>query len=49
LVDEVAERALQFQAFGGEDEGGRAEKLKFGKQKAEIARRMARRASRRWH
>jgi hypothetical protein len=27
LVDEVAERALQFQGFGGEDAGGRAERL----------------------
>jgi len=27
LVDEVAEGALQFQTFGGEGAGGRAEKL----------------------
>ena len=37
--------ALQGQGFGGEGEGGRAEKLKLGKQKAEIARRKARRRS----
>jgi hypothetical protein len=45
LVDEVAERALQFQSFGGAGAGGRAEKLKLGKQKAEIARRRARRSA----
>jgi hypothetical protein len=32
LVDQVAELVLQFQGFGGEGEGGRAEKLKLGKQ-----------------
>jgi hypothetical protein len=45
LIDEVAERALQAQNFGGEGEGGRAEKLKLGKQKAVIARRRARRSA----
>ena len=45
LVDEVAERALQLQGFGGAGAGGRAEKLKLGKQKAEIARRRARRST----
>jgi hypothetical protein len=43
LVDEAAEGALRGQGFGGEGAGGRAEKLKLGKQKAEIARRPARR------
>ena len=38
LLCEVAEDALQFHGFGGEGEGGRAEKLKLGKQKAEIRR-----------
>jgi hypothetical protein len=41
LVDEVAEGALQGQGFGGEGAGGRVEKLKSGKQKAEIAGRRA--------
>ena len=36
LVDEVAEGARQEQGFGGEGAGGRAEKLKLGKQEAEI-------------
>jgi hypothetical protein len=44
LVNEVAEAALQVQGFGGEGAGGRAEKLKLGKQKAAIARRRARRS-----
>ncbi len=43
LVDEVAEGPLQSHGFDGEGAGGRAEKLKSGKQKAEIARR------RTWH
>jgi len=34
LVDEVAKHALYRQGFGGEGAGGRAEKLKLGKQKA---------------
>jgi hypothetical protein len=42
LVDEVAEGPLQSHGFDGEGAGGRAEKLKSGKQKAEIARRRAR-------
>ena len=45
LIDEVAEGALQVQGFGGEGVGGRAEKLKLGKQKAEIARRRAPRSA----
>jgi len=45
LVDEVAEGALQGQGFGGEGAGGRAEKLKLGKQKAKIATREGRRRS----
>ena len=45
LVDEVAEGALQAHGFGGEGAGGRAEKLKLGKQRAEIARRRARRST----
>ena len=44
-VCEVAEGALQFQGFGGEGAEGRAEKLKLGKQKNEIARRRARRSA----
>jgi hypothetical protein len=32
----MADGALQGQGFGGEGAGGRAEKLKLGKQKAEI-------------
>jgi hypothetical protein len=35
------ERAFQLQGFGGEGAGGRAEKLKLGKEKAEIAMRRA--------
>ena len=53
MLDEVAERVLQAQGFGGEGVGGRAEKLKLDKQsplrslamedeKSEIARRRAR-------
>ena len=42
LVDEVAAGALQSHGFDGAGAGGRAEKLKSGKQKAEIARRRAR-------
>ena len=45
LVCEVAEGALQGQGFGGAGAGGCAEKLKLGKQKAEIARRRARRSA----
>jgi hypothetical protein len=45
LVDEVAEGALQGQGFGGEGAGGRAEKLKLGEQKAEIAKWRARRSA----
>jgi hypothetical protein len=41
----VAEGALQFQSLGGEGAGGRAEKLKLGKQKAKIARRRAQRSA----
>jgi hypothetical protein len=37
--------ALKCQAFGGEGVGGRAEKLKLGKQKAESARRSAPRSA----
>jgi hypothetical protein len=44
LVDEVAEGVLQGQGFGGEGAGGCSEKLKLGKQKAEIARRRERRS-----
>ena len=44
MVDEVAEGALQGQGLGGEGAGVRAEKLKLGKQKAEIAWRRARRS-----
>jgi hypothetical protein len=45
LVDEVAEGALQVHFFGGAGAGGRAEKLKLGKQKAAIARRRVRRSA----
>jgi len=38
LVDEVAEGPLQSHGFDGAGAGGRAEKLKSGKQKAEVAR-----------
>ena len=38
MIDEAAERALQAQGFGGAGAGGRAEKLKLGKQKAEIGK-----------
>ena len=44
LVDQVAEGALQGQGFDGEGAGGWPEKLKLGKQKAEIANRKARRS-----
>ena len=43
LTIEVEEGALQGQGFGGE--GGRAEKLKLGKLKAEIATQRARRSA----
>ena len=39
LVDEGAEGSLQVQVFGGEGAEGQGEKLKLGKQKAEIAKR----------
>jgi hypothetical protein len=38
-------QALQFQGVGGEGAGGHAEKLKLGKQKAEIASRRAQRSA----
>jgi hypothetical protein len=45
LVDEVAEGAFHGQGFGCGGAGGRAEKLKLGKQKAEIARPGAQRSA----